>query len=132
MDVFLRKFLHHLFSLVIFKHFYFISTSHIFISSCNTSISSPYYTFIVIVVFLILFIGIHRFLPPLARQALESVLKRNNIKYTSNSSTGLAEINIFDDSIIIGSTKAPRLKSGDTSKVPDIVFYNIPQVISYK
>uniref|UniRef100_A0A1B6BXM8 VWFA domain-containing protein n=1 Tax=Clastoptera arizonana TaxID=38151 RepID=A0A1B6BXM8_9HEMI len=68
-----------------------------------------------------------KFLPPLARQALESVLKRNGIQHSSFSENRQSEIQFSESSVTIGQTKVSINKTVDSSKVPDIVFYNIPQ-----
>ena len=70
-----------------------------------------------------------RFLPQLAKQTLISVLSRSGIKEPrSKELLNKSEIIVDMDSVTIGKTKVPRFMTKDTSKVPDILFYNVPQV----
>ncbi|XP_075230942.1 von Willebrand factor A domain-containing protein c12.2 [Lycorma delicatula] len=74
-----------------------------------------------------------KFLPPLARQTLETVLQRAGVTSKTppssyNSST--PQITVHDDSVQIGSTVAQRYVTSATSKVPDVLFYDVPQHVT--
>ncbi|XP_054285808.1 von Willebrand factor A domain-containing protein 8 [Macrosteles quadrilineatus] len=68
-----------------------------------------------------------KFLPPLARQALEAVLKRSGIRPEQKSHSATTTIQLTDDSVTVGDTTAARAPTTAASKVPDILFYDIPQ-----
>lgn len=68
-----------------------------------------------------------RFLPPLARKALETVLERAGLKQTRQSTVS-QKIKVAEDEVCIGNTVALKFKTDAKSKVPDIIFFDIPQV----
>jgi hypothetical protein len=58
-------------------------------------------------------------------------MKRSGIdQHNQDGKSTPLDIVIDGDSVKIGNTKVPRFKTKDTSKVPDILFYNVPQVTS--
>lgn len=68
-----------------------------------------------------------RFLPPVAKRALEECLKKLNI--SSRMEQNQNDINCkFDENFVtIGNTTVPRMKTKALTKVPDILFYDVPQ-----
>ncbi|XP_043278620.1 von Willebrand factor A domain-containing protein 8 isoform X2 [Venturia canescens] len=70
-----------------------------------------------------------RFLPALPRQALEETLKRLDVQVASSKRTKEEKINclIDEESVTIGNTKIERYKTRAMTKVPDILFYDVPQ-----
>lgn len=71
-----------------------------------------------------------KFLPPLVKKALETVLLRAKITKPKNESDFAGSITRSENNITIGQTTAPIYETSATSKVPDILFYDIPQHIS--
>ncbi|XP_039291605.1 von Willebrand factor A domain-containing protein 8-like [Nilaparvata lugens] len=73
-----------------------------------------------------------KFLPPLARNALETVLQRAGITHKSSqdreSSAEHVKIEVLDDGRVkIGSTVMQKYKTDSSSQVPDVLFYDVPQ-----
>lgn len=67
-----------------------------------------------------------KFLPQLAKQALETVLLRAGVvKRDKNDDS--RKIMVNDKEITIGNTTTPVFHTTATSKVPDILFYDVPQ-----
>ncbi|KAJ9575372.1 hypothetical protein L9F63_025676, partial [Diploptera punctata] len=72
-----------------------------------------------------------KFLPTLARQALDNVLHEADISKTPLSTTDNVNIcEVQGNTVRIGNTTAPRYQTSATSKVPDILFYDVPQHVS--
>lgn len=71
-----------------------------------------------------------KFLPPLAKNALEAVLSRARVvKPEKNYSYGTS-ITVKDNKVTIGQTSAPLYQTSSKSKVPDILFYDVPQHVT--
>lgn len=70
-----------------------------------------------------------KFLPPLARKALEMVLERSNLEQIKHGKTS-QKIEVTEENVRIGNTVAPRFKTDAKSKVPDILFFDIPQHVA--
>ena len=68
-----------------------------------------------------------RFLPAIARQALIDSLKKFNIFYKNDNRQIDICCTIDKDTIVIGKTTIPRYQTSALTKVPDILFYNVPQ-----
>lgn len=51
------------------------------------------------------------------------------VKQPAGEIPPVGKIIVDDETTTIGRTLIPRYKSADTSKVPDILFYDVPQVI---
>lgn len=69
-----------------------------------------------------------RFLPNIARQSLEKLLSGLNVEKERNSVDSFAECIIEDGSVKIRNTSAKRYPdTAAKSKVPDILFYDVPQ-----
>lgn len=72
---------------------------------------------------------IYRFLPQLTKQMLEKTLFSCNIQPISTDFDGSSiKCKYDDDNLIIGNTTFPRYKTDASSKVPNILFYDLPQV----
>lgn len=71
-----------------------------------------------------------RFLPAIARQALEDCCRQLNI--TSPRSAGDIEIDcaVTADTVRIGDTVVNRYHTAALSKVPDILFYDVPEHVA--
>lgn len=69
-----------------------------------------------------------KFLPTLPRQALEDVLARFQIKNTPQTSQ-TNKIKLHENILTIGETTVPLYKTDALNKVPDILFYDVPQHI---
>jgi hypothetical protein len=72
---------------------------------------------------------IFRFLPSLAQQALDTVLNDAAIN-TVAEPTGptLKVCEVQGDVVRIGNTTAARYETSASSKVPDVLFFDVPQV----
>lgn len=72
-----------------------------------------------------------RFLPAIAKQALEDCCRRLNIvlprSAAENSELACA---ITEDTVRIGDTVVDRYRTAFLSKVPDIVFYDVPEHVA--
>ncbi|XP_050455261.1 von Willebrand factor A domain-containing protein 8 [Cataglyphis hispanica] len=72
-----------------------------------------------------------RFLPTIAKQALEDCCRRLNIvlprSAVENSELACA---ITEDTVRIGDTVVDRYRTAFLSKVPDIVFYDVPEHVA--
>ncbi|CAB0011014.1 unnamed protein product [Nesidiocoris tenuis] len=68
-----------------------------------------------------------KFLPPLAKQTLNTVLLRAGVVPPDRDVDVEKSIKYEDLKIIIGNTIAPIHQTTANSKVPDILFYDIPQ-----
>lgn len=67
-------------------------------------------------------------MPPLARTALETVLQRFGVVKPDKDRQHGASITVEGTTVTIGQTSAPIYQSDFTRKVPDILFYDVPQV----
>ncbi|XP_020295442.1 von Willebrand factor A domain-containing protein 8 isoform X2 [Pseudomyrmex gracilis] len=72
-----------------------------------------------------------RFLPAIAKQALEDCCRRLNI-VPANPATTDTEIEcvITEDTVKIGNTVMDRYRTAALSKVPDILFYDVPEHVT--
>ncbi|PSN51375.1 von Willebrand factor A domain-containing protein 8, partial [Blattella germanica] len=71
-----------------------------------------------------------RFLPTLARQALDKVLSDADISTIPQSSEPNSKVcEVQGNSVRIGNTVAPRYQTAASSKVPDVLFFDVPQHI---
>lgn len=78
-------------------------------------------------------IFISRFLPPMAQQALEAAVKQIGIPCSlpQNSLEDSIPLCTMNEKYVqIGKTKATRYSPSEETKVPDVTFYDIPQVRS--
>ena len=71
-----------------------------------------------------------RFLPALAKQALEDCCKRMGIVPTSTAPNKDIKCEVTGDSVRIGSTVVDRYHTTAPTKVPDILFYDVPQHVA--
>lgn len=70
-----------------------------------------------------------RFLPTIAKEALEDSCRRLGI--VSPETTDLAiEYSVTEDSVRIGNTVVDRYLTAALSKVPDILFYDVPEHVA--
>ncbi|KAJ6647144.1 von Willebrand factor A domain-containing protein 8 [Pseudolycoriella hygida] len=69
-----------------------------------------------------------KFLPALPRAALESSLRNVGIERVRPTNRNLeSSISILDNNLRIGTTSSPLYKTDAVTKVPDILFYDVPQ-----
>lgn len=68
-----------------------------------------------------------KFLPPLTRQALEKTISKLGIKTPTDKSPLDVKCKIENGILTVGQTTCPVYKTEHLSKVPNIVFYDVPQ-----
>lgn len=68
-----------------------------------------------------------RFLPSIAKQALEDSLIKFDILPDKKGSLMDTYCTVEENTVTIGKTTIPRYKTTALTKVPDIVFYDVPQ-----
>ncbi|KAK6644124.1 hypothetical protein RUM43_000391 [Polyplax serrata] len=68
-----------------------------------------------------------RFLPPITKEAFDNSLKKQGIEPDSPTSLESITCQVTDETVKIGNTEAKRYVTKAKSKVPDILFYDIPQ-----
>lgn len=68
-----------------------------------------------------------KFLPALPRAALENAIHNVSISAAGNREPAETKINVKDGVLTIGNTSAPLFATNASSKVPDILFYDVPQ-----
>lgn len=68
-----------------------------------------------------------KFLPSLPRAALENAIENVSISKPKPLKTPMTSIQVENDSLTIGSTSTKRYQTEALTKVPDIVFYDVPQ-----
>ncbi|XP_049790817.1 von Willebrand factor A domain-containing protein 8 [Schistocerca nitens] len=72
-----------------------------------------------------------RFLPPLARQILDTALTENGFPIEqAEMEESAIKCDVDENVVQIGQTVAPRYKTAAKTKIPDITFFNIPQHLS--
>ncbi|XP_066993811.2 von Willebrand factor A domain-containing protein 8 [Anabrus simplex] len=72
-----------------------------------------------------------RFLPTLARQALDNVLANADIDCQLTQHEPVSPVCRVDgDTLTIGKTTAQRYQTSNKTKVPDILFYDVPQHVT--
>nr|XP_018907546.1 PREDICTED: von Willebrand factor A domain-containing protein 8 [Bemisia tabaci] len=67
-----------------------------------------------------------KFLPPLTKHSLDTILKKLDI-IPRNESFATKFLEIREDTVTIGDTTVPRYKTEAKSKVPQVLFYDVPQ-----
>lgn len=68
-----------------------------------------------------------RFLPSVTKQALDDCLNRSNIIPKVDETDRTIDYEVTDKTVRIGKTMADRYRTKLTSKVPDVLFYDVPQ-----
>lgn len=68
-----------------------------------------------------------RFLPLLTKQALENCLKKLQILPKNENFNEEIICNVNEENLTIGETTMKRYKTNALTKIPDILFYNVPQ-----
>ncbi|XP_077256082.1 von Willebrand factor A domain-containing protein c12.2 isoform X4 [Temnothorax americanus] len=71
-----------------------------------------------------------RFLPAIAKEALEDSCRRLGIVPPKSTVDSAIECSVTEDSVRIGDTVADRYRTAALSKVPDIVFYDVPEHVA--
>jgi len=72
---------------------------------------------------------IFRFLPTLAQQALDTVLSDAGINTVAERThPTLKACEVQGNKLRIGNTTAARYETATSSKVPDVLFFDVPQV----
>lgn len=70
-----------------------------------------------------------KFLPSLPRAALESAIENVSLSRSKSIKSQSPSINVENDTLTIGSTSTIQYQTKALTKVPDIVFYDVPQHI---
>lgn len=68
-----------------------------------------------------------RFLPPITKEAFDNALQKEGIEPESQVKDEKITCQVNDRTIKIGNTEVNRYETNSKSKVPDILFYDIPQ-----
>lgn len=68
-----------------------------------------------------------KFLPALPRAALDNAIQNVDIPATNYRKQPNTKIEVNDNSLTIGTTSAKMYETTELSKVPDILFYDVPQ-----
>lgn len=68
-----------------------------------------------------------QFLPSLTRQALEKTIEKLKILPNEMNLEEMVVCEIKNDILTIGNTSIPVYKGGNVTKVPNIIFYDVPQ-----
>jgi len=71
-----------------------------------------------------------RFLPAIAKEALEDSCRRLDIVPPESAVDSMIECSVTEDSVKIGDTIVDRYRTEALSKIPDIVFYDVPEHIA--
>ncbi|XP_011645711.1 von Willebrand factor A domain-containing protein 8 [Pogonomyrmex barbatus] len=71
-----------------------------------------------------------RFLPTLAKQALEDCCHRLSIVPPKSAADSAIECSVTGDTVRIGDTVVDRYRTAALSKVPDILFYDVPEHVA--
>ncbi|XP_011166750.2 von Willebrand factor A domain-containing protein 8 isoform X1 [Solenopsis invicta] len=71
-----------------------------------------------------------RFLPAIAKEALEDSCRRLGIVPPKSTADSTIEYSVTEDSVKIGDTVVDRYRTAALSKVPDIVFYDVPEHVA--
>lgn len=69
-------------------------------------------------------------MPPLAKQALDKVLADRSITPDATYLNNRVETKVSENFVEIGSTKVPRYVTDVKTKVPDILFFDVPQHVA--
>lgn len=72
---------------------------------------------------------LYRFLPNMARQALDSALLEAGVKPAEQIEASELTCHVDDHTVTIGKTSITRHQTQTKSKVPDVLFYDVPQVL---
>lgn len=70
-----------------------------------------------------------KFLPPLPRAALDNACAKVSINKPRGNASQPAEVTIDNNTLTIGRTSAKQYVTDAVTKIPDIVFFNVPQHI---
>lgn len=70
-----------------------------------------------------------KFLPLLVRQSLENTLKRLEIYPKKKEELSGIRCEVVNNVLTIGNTSSPIYESSSPTKVPNVLFYNVPQHI---
>lgn len=70
-----------------------------------------------------------KFLPPLPRAALDDACVKVSIFRPNSLTTPSADVTVSNGVLTIGQTSAKQYVTDAVTKIPDIVFYNVPQHI---
>lgn len=71
----------------------------------------------------------YRFLPQLTKQMLEKTLYSCSIQpMSTNLDDSSIKCSYDENYLTIGCTSVPRYKTDASSKVPNVLFYDLPQV----
>lgn len=71
-------------------------------------------------------------MPQLTRQMLEKTLYSCSIQpAVENFDSSLIQCVYDDDNLTIGSTTVSRYKTDASSKIPNVLFFDLPQVRTY-
>lgn len=70
-----------------------------------------------------------KFLPPVPRAALDSACAKHSFLKNDIESALPTEISVADNTLKIGQTSAKQYVTDAVTKIPDIVFFNVPQHI---
>jgi len=71
-----------------------------------------------------------RFLPTIAKEALENSCRRLGIVSPETTADSMIEYSVTKDSVKIGNTVGDRYFTAAHSKVPDILFYDVPEHVA--
>ncbi|XP_011863838.1 PREDICTED: von Willebrand factor A domain-containing protein 8 [Vollenhovia emeryi] len=71
-----------------------------------------------------------RFLPAIAKEALADSCRRLGIVPSNTASDSAIECSVTEDSVKIGDTVVDRYRTAALSKVPDILFYDVPEHVA--
>lgn len=71
-----------------------------------------------------------RFLPTIAKQSLIDCCKRVNIVPTNSTEDKDIKCNIIGNTVQIGNTVVERYNTTALTKVPDVLFYDVPQHVA--
>jgi hypothetical protein len=73
--------------------------------------------------------NIFRFLPTLAQQALDTLLSDAGMNIMAEPSGPTPKVCEVQSNVVrIGNTTAARYETSASSKVPDVLFFDVPQV----
>lgn len=73
--------------------------------------------------------SIFRFLPPLTRHSLDTMLFKSGIEPLADTYSSEKTCSVNNGVVTIGDTAVPQYKTLDSVKVPNVLFYDLPQVI---
>lgn len=71
-----------------------------------------------------------KFLPSLPRAALENAIENVSITKPKRQTMPITEIHVENNLLRIGKTSTEQYKTNAVTKIPDIVFYDVPQHVA--